>query len=155
MPTARIDPDEIIRLFAAKGMHPVGHQPTSPPSGVGIQTNDEHWLTVPPSVNNLFFSTVKGRSKSKEYRRWTAKAIKRLRGWKWEGQYPISITFTVREKVNVRRDADNMLKPLADSLVKAGVIVDDSVKYVTDFRIVYRPGAGRGVLIEIAQQNGT
>lgn len=152
MPTARIDPDEIIRLFALRGMHPVGYEPVSPIGETGCQSEKEHWLTVPPSVNNLFFSTAKGRSKSKEYRYWTTKAVKRLRGWKWEGQYPVSITFTVRETINQRRDLDNLLKPLSDSLVKAGVIIDDCVKYVVSFQVQYRPGTGRGVLIEIEQQ---
>lgn len=72
-----------------------------------------------------------------------------LHGCEWQGEYPVTVTMTIQEKVFAQRDCDNFCKPVCDSLVKAGVIKNDSVKYVTEVTVRYRPGTGDGVRIEL------
>lgn len=106
-------------------------------------------VPIPPSTNHLF-ATVRGkRIKSKKYKAWIEEALYALHGWRWKGAYPVAIELTIREKVNALRDADNFLKPTLDALVAAGVIQNDSLKYVCRVVVQYAPLSGDGVKIEI------
>lgn len=52
------------------------------------------------------------------------------KGVKWGGKYPVSID-VVQHFINKNADLDNIrIKGVLDGLVRAGVLVDDSAKYV-------------------------
>lgn len=72
-----------------------------------------------------------------------------LTGWKWVGDYPVAITITVLATVRATRDIANFEKAVTDLLVNQGVIVGDSLKYVTSMLIVYRPAGVAGVKVAI------
>lgn len=151
MPTFKQSPDDVLAAFAASDMYPVGEGPPvrMPGGETPVNQSREMVVPIPPSVNNLF-ATVRGRRvKSAAYRAWMEQATFALHGHEWQGGYPVKVTMTVCEKVNAQRDLDNFAKPLLDSLVAAGVIRRDSVKFVTDVVLRYRPGTGDGVRIEL------
>ncbi len=92
-------------------------------------------LPWPPTVNNYYtvargrkILSVKGRAYKKEafYRLLEQNAPKGR-----EGAY--SVMIHVMPPDNRKRDIDNLLKPLLDSLVDYGVIPDDSM--IFDLRI--------------------
>jgi len=139
--------------FAAKDMHPIGEPVGVLPRNIPRhEPNAEHWLPIPPSTNNLYFNRGNKRYKTQKYKDWTANAVGILRGWKWKGAYPVFVTITIREKVNEQRDGDNFFKASIDSLVKAKVIKKDNLQHIVDFLLRYRPGTGRGILIELRKR---
>jgi len=105
-------------------------------------------LPYPPSVNRTL-RTVAGRPiLSAPYRAWrteAAEAIARQTVEPVEGRYRLTIWATAPDKR--RRDLDNLIKPVSDALVRAGVVQDDSL--MRDLKIRWtdhiQPG-GRVVL---------
>ncbi len=94
-------------------------------------------LPLPPSTNHLF-ATVRGRRvKSKAYKAWLAEVAPLLVELRRPKTLPAEIHATVFGKVNANRDLDNLMKPLGDSIVLAGVLPGDSIKYVTLWSIGY------------------
>ena len=92
-------------------------------------------LPWPPTVNN-YYTVARGRKiLSTKGRAYKKEAIR----WLWEqtvskgcdGVY--SVMIHVRPPDNRKRDIDNLLKPLLDSLVEYGAIPDDSM--IFDLRI--------------------
>lgn len=103
-------------------------------------------LPVPPSLNGMFFNTVKGRARTPDYDAWIAEA-----GWRLSAQRPgrVAGTFEARLELPARTigDIDNRYKAVGDLLVKHGVTEDDSRKQrlvierstdVTEARITIR-----------------
>lgn len=84
-------------------------------------------LPVPPSLNGMFFNTVKGRARTPDYDAWIAEA-----GWRLAAQRPGRVpgTFEARLELPARTlgDIDNRYKAVGDLLVKHGVTEDDSRK---------------------------
>ena len=92
-------------------------------------------LPYPPTVNH-YYTIARGRKiLSKRGRLFKQEAI----GWLLEQNAPkgregvYSVMIYVRPPDNRKRDIDNLLKPLLDSLVEYGVIPDDSM--IFDLRI--------------------
>lgn len=84
-------------------------------------------LPYPPTANNLFLNVPKGRVKSLTYRAWIERALWELKAQKPQhvpGAYRLTIT-AVRPD-NRARDLDNLVKPISDTLKKAGIIEDDA-----------------------------
>jgi crossover junction endodeoxyribonuclease RusA len=86
-------------------------------------------LEYPPSVNQLW-RAVPGRGviKSKVYRIWLEKNLWIIRGQtsnKILGKFTIEFEATRPDKR--RRDIDNLIKPLMDVIVQAGLVEDDSL----------------------------
>ena len=113
-------------------------------------------LPLPPSVNSIW-RTVRVRSKarvtlSQQYRDWLDLAILTLRMRMAKvpaTAYPVAVRVTILRGPGWRkgRDADNMLKAISDSLVKAQRIVDDSEEYVTEFSIRFGPDANTACVL--------
>ena len=84
-------------------------------------------LPFPPSTNNLFINTTRGRIRSSKYDEWAAEAgweLTRQRPLKVAG--PVSILFEFQSNRDKRkRDITNLLKAPEDLLVKFGVIEAD------------------------------
>lgn len=92
-------------------------------------------LPYPPTVNT-YYTVARGRKiLSKKGRAYKKEAL----GWLLEQNVPkgsegaYSVMIYVRPPDKRRRDIDNLLKPLLDSLVDYGVIPDDSM--IFDLRI--------------------
>ena len=89
---------------------------------------------MPPSANSMrahFIAGGKVRSvKSKPYAAWketTAWEIKARRPGKIDGPYRLSIAAQRDWRSKRARDIDNIIKPVSDALVAAGVVADDSL----------------------------
>lgn len=98
-------------------------------------------LSLPPSVNNLYFNTKKGRAKTDEYKKWSS-----AEEWNARAQFYRFHTFTTPVRIVVRlgepkhrRDLDNIWKPIADLLVKLKIIPDDDCAWARDERIFIDP----------------
>lgn len=86
-------------------------------------------LPVPPSVNNLFVNTKKGRQIGEAYRAWLFEAgwmIQATRRSRIEG--PVCVSITVQD--GGRADLDNLSKAPIDAMVRHGVIDGDGPKVV-------------------------
>jgi Holliday junction resolvase RusA-like endonuclease len=87
-------------------------------------------LPFPPSTNNLFINTSRGRIRSSKYDQWATEA-----GWELMRQRPakaigpVSLTFEFQSGRDKRkRDITNLLKAPEDLLVKHGIIeADDNI----------------------------
>lgn len=84
-------------------------------------------LPFPPSTNNLFINTSRGRIRSSKYDQWATEA-----GWELLRQRPakvigpVSLTFEFQAgKDKRKRDITNLLKAPEDLLVKHGIIEAD------------------------------
>jgi Holliday junction resolvase RusA-like endonuclease len=84
-------------------------------------------LPFPPSTNNLFINTSRGRIRSAKYDEWAAEA-----GWELARQRPysvlgpVSLNFEFQSNRDKRkRDITNLLKAPEDLLVKFKVIEAD------------------------------
>lgn len=93
--------------------------------GEAVQFGALALTVIPPSLNNAFLNTKKGRIKSPAYREWIARAQRDLRrqaGWHVPGKISVRLLF---RKGETRADLDNLIKPCLDLLVGAGRIADD------------------------------
>ena len=90
---------------------------------------------MPPSTNGLrsHFVDREGKlrsAKTKRYSDWRKAAIWEIaaaRPGKVEGPYRLSIAVQRDWRSKRARDIDNIIKPVRDALVKAGVVRDDSL----------------------------
>lgn len=89
---------------------------------------------MPPSANSMrahFVAGGKVRSvKSKGYAEWKERAaweIKAARPRRIAGPYRLSIAAQRNWRSKRPRDIDNIIKPVSDALVLAGVVIDDSL----------------------------
>jgi crossover junction endodeoxyribonuclease RusA len=93
-------------------------------------------LPFPPSTNNLFINTSRGRIRSSKYDEWATEAgweLKRQRPPKVAG--PVFLTFYFQDNRDKRkRDITNLLKAPEDLLVKHGVIEADDNTIVREVR---------------------
>lgn len=92
-------------------------------------------VPFPPSLNNAFSQNRRTgrRFKTRRYSQWQAQAmwlIKLNKLRRVEG--PARITVTLHAKDRRHRDADNLLKPIIDSLVRGGVLAGDDERYVRE-----------------------
>jgi Holliday junction resolvase RusA-like endonuclease len=89
---------------------------------------------MPPSANAMrisFYKNGKMRSsKSPRYAAWkeaTSWLIKQMKPGRISGPYRLSIAVQRDWRSKRARDIDNIIKPVSDALVAAGVVVDDSL----------------------------
>lgn len=89
---------------------------------------------MPPSANGLRKSFVRNgkvmSAKTDAYSSWRDTAIieiKMQKAGRIEGPYVLSIAVQRDWRSKRARDVDNIIKPVSDALVKAGVVKDDSL----------------------------
>ncbi|MCA6304111.1 MAG: RusA family crossover junction endodeoxyribonuclease [Phenylobacterium sp.] len=109
-------------------------------------------LPYPPSVNRNL-RTVGGRPiLSAPYRAWRTEAeaaIKAQGAQPIAGRYDLTIWATAPDKR--RRDLDNLIKPISDALVRAGVVVDDSLMRALSIRWTEKIQPGGRVVLRVEQ----
>ena len=96
-------------------------------------------LPAPPSANALFVVRDGRRRKTGTYRRWLRDAAIMYRcGFGCVTPMPnhTPLRVTIEANINRVRDLDNLIKPILDSLQKAGVIPDDRWVDVVEARRV-------------------
>lgn len=126
---------------------------TTDVGATSVPVNDSRKLPyvivpVPPSANNLF-PGKSHRYKSKEYKEWLKVALPIIEKLKPPDKYPCEIMIRCGTELNCRSDIANREKAITDACVTAKVIVGDSVKYITDVVLRYRPDdAIDGVRVE-------
>lgn len=99
----------------------------------------------PISTNNLFTNVPgRGRIMSKDYRAWKHLVVQVLAAQKPLPRFalPVEITFYVGERGIGQMDSDNTAKAYLDALKVAGVIHDDSRKWVRRSGAVWVPSMG-------------
>lgn len=108
-------------------------------------------LPYPPTINT-YYTIARGRKiLSSKGRRWKNQAQCYLyeQNAAKGGEGPYAICISVRPPDKRKRDIDNLLKPLLDSLVEYGAISDDSE--VVDLRIrKFNPIKGGSVEVLIS-----
>ena len=82
-------------------------------------------LPIPPSANNLYTDTPKGRRKSKKYKQWLQEA-----GWCLNTQKTLQLEavpfqVNIEARIDRGRDLDNCIKPILDLLVAHKLTPDD------------------------------
>ena len=89
---------------------------------------------MPPSTNGLRKSFIKDgkvvSTKSKEYAAWREAALWEIaaqRAGRIDGPYSLTIAAQRNWRSKRARDIDNLIKPISDALVKAGIVQDDSL----------------------------
>lgn len=89
---------------------------------------------MPPSANALRKSFVRNgkvmSAKTDAYSAWREAAIWEIAGQRAgriDGPYSLSIAVQRHWRSKRARDIDNVIKPVSDALVKAGVVKDDSL----------------------------
>jgi Holliday junction resolvase RusA-like endonuclease len=105
-------------------------------------------IPAPPSSNHLFRGATNhktGKSirvKSNEYTAWIASVLGEVAALAPPASYPCRYRLLLTGKWNVLRDGENAQKAVLDVAVKAGVIPDDSLKYIWGGEWSYRGGVG-------------
>lgn len=102
-------------------------------------------LPYPPSANTYWRHPTKGKlagrhllsEKGREYRVAVQAAVMEQRGWKAPVTGRLGVYIEAHMPDKRKRDLDNLLKALFDSITHAGVWEDDS--QLDDIRIVRKP----------------
>ncbi|WP_333826878.1 RusA family crossover junction endodeoxyribonuclease [Pararhodobacter sp.] len=100
-------------------------------------------LPAPISTNNLFSNAPgRGRVVTKEYAAWRKQAAQMIAAHAPVPRFtaPVLIALFVGEKGVGNMDSDNTAKAYLDALKKAGVIHDDSRKWVRGSSVAWVPG---------------
>jgi crossover junction endodeoxyribonuclease RusA len=87
-------------------------------------------LPWPPSVNHYWKARGSRRFISPTAKAWLDEAVLLLRAARVRFDGPVKVSMFLSPPDRRRRDGDNLEKAIMDSLVKAGVIRDDSLWYV-------------------------
>ncbi len=125
-----------------------------PRKAAPVAVGCEFSLPIPPSTNHLF-ANVRGRGRvpTKAYTAWRKAASAMIRGGAARPcRMPCRITVIITggKGFSVRRDLDNLLKPVLDFCANEGLIADDNVNNVLGVRAEYVPGkAGKSARCEV------
>lgn len=116
--------------------------------------------TMPPSANSMRKSFMKGGKiisvKSDEYAAWKRQAVDEITSQgagRVDGPYTLAIAAQRHWRSKRARDIDNIIKPISDALVTAGVVSDDSLAEFVSARWADDLG-GRAVVIIIQEAEG-
>ena len=87
-------------------------------------------LPWPPSVNHYWKARGSRRFISPQAKAWLDEAVLLLRAARVRFDGPVKVSMFLSPPDRRRRDGDNLEKAVMDSLVRAGVIQDDSLWHV-------------------------
>ena len=112
-------------------------------------------LPFPPSTNGLFaHGLVNGKVRrfpTKQYKSWRRAAEIIIRSHRLrQCREPVVVKLELTPRDARPRDADNYAKPVLDALVEAGLLIDDSNRYVRAVIPYWRsPAKDSGVTVTI------
>jgi Holliday junction resolvase RusA-like endonuclease len=90
--------------------------------------------TIPPSVNAMFANAVRGRIKTRKYKNWIRGELNSLLAQRAKPvAWPVDVQIVL--PAYLRGDVDNRCKACLDLLVTAGLIPDDSARFVHEVKI--------------------
>lgn len=112
----------------------------------------EAWLPYPPSANGLFSQTRAGRRfPARHYVAWRQHADMLLLAARLKPVHgPVLVEIELTPPDLRKRDADNAVKPILDSLVRMHLIADDSRKTVREIRVRWAEGKAPGALVRVS-----
>jgi Holliday junction resolvase RusA-like endonuclease len=149
MPRRKTTTNALLKAWAAIGLIPAD---AVPPRPAGTAARVE--LPPPPSVNNLFRNVPGvGRVKSSEYKAWLALAAPLLARLRPPPAYPCGVNLAVvgGPGLSRRRDIDNLVKPVLDAAVAAGVLAADDLGHVALVEVrLFRPPPGRPAFVAVS-----
>ena len=103
-------------------------------------------IQEPFSANKMYAPVARGKMvKSKKYNDWIEKNILIIKDNLLPAtQFPIDVEILIMAdyKWKLKCDADNIIKPLVDLLVRAEIIPDDTSRYVESVKVRYLQGFG-------------
>lgn len=105
------------------------------------------YLEVSPTTNNLFVNRGKVRKKSNEYNSWTNNALKELLVQRAK-PVPPPVALTIELPESLRGDLSNRIKAAEDLLVRAGIIPDDSKRYVRSVTASFYEGKRMRITVQ-------
>lgn len=113
-------------------------------------------LSIPPSVNSIYGNKPKGsggpgRYVTQKYKKWRDSAMLEViaQGAKpHEGAVVVEVRAAYPASGR-RRDADNLLKPIIDLLVKSGLIIDDNSSILQKVSVAWGYGEEGSVAVFI------
>lgn len=104
-------------------------------------------MGAPISANQMYAMTPKGVFKTKKYRSWIETNLPKIQSQMRPAQnFPINVEIIIVQGCDwgPHCDPDNACKPILDLLWRAGVIPNDSGKYVGNVNVRYMPITSRG-----------
>lgn len=111
-------------------------------------------LPWPPSVNTywrMFKNRMIISEPGRKYRVAVAEQVLLQTKGKCRTDGPVKVTIEAWRPDNRRRDLDNLLKAVLDSLGHAGVYIDDSL--IVDLRIYWAPEIGGMLKVKVEELN--
>lgn len=118
---------------------------TTAAARLGVKTVE---VPIPPSTNHLWRVVRRGGKarviKSAHYRQWLDVAVLafRLQLRRVRGPARLEMVVVGGKGWRSNRDLSNTLKAVEDALVAAGILEDDSTKFVVETRQRFIPGGG-------------
>lgn len=140
------------RILAGSGVTagpPCGWPPTGYGSGDSGPISAD--LPLPPSTNHLFLTRGRRRVKTPAYRTWLALAVPQLRVLQRPERFPVELRVTLigGSGLNETRDLDNILKPVQDAIVNAGVLPADDLRFVAAISAKYQARADGPAVVRV------
>ena len=105
-------------------------------------------IQEPFSANKMYAPVARGKMvKSKKYNDWIEKNVSIIKDNLLPAtQFPIDVEILIMAdyKWKHKCDADNIIKPLVDLLVRAEIVPDDKTRYINSVKVRYLQGFGLG-----------
>ena len=106
-------------------------------------------IEEPFSANKMYAPIARGKMvKSKKYIEWIEKNVDILRNNLLPAtQFPIDVEILIMADFQwkLKCDADNIIKPLIDLLVRAEIVPDDKTRFINSVKVRYLQGFGKPV----------
>lgn len=106
-------------------------------------------IQEPFSANKMYTPIARGKLiKSKKYRNWIDKNISIIKeNLLPANKFPIEVEILIMADFQwkMKSDADNIVKPIVDLLVRAEIIPDDTSRFVESVKVRYLQGFGPAV----------
>jgi Holliday junction resolvase RusA-like endonuclease len=103
-------------------------------------------IEEPFSANKMYAPIARGKMvKSKKYIEWIEKNVDILRNNLLPAtQFPIDVEILIMADFQwkLKCDADNIIKPLIDLLVRAEIVPDDKTRFINSVKVRYLQGFG-------------
>lgn len=106
-------------------------------------------IEEPFSANKMYAPIARGKMvKSKKYNDWITKNVTKIKdNLLPANKFPIEVEILVLadSQWKMRCDSDNIVKPIVDLLVRAGIVPDDTSRFIESVKVRYLQGFGSPV----------